>query len=192
MKKLLLFAAFTVFTFAALQAQEIRFGAKAGVNIASLGGDLGIAELSSRTSFHIGGLVEFPLSEKFSLQPELMYSSEGFDQWIIFLPSTEVELEYIRVPILAKYYIIKGLSLEAGPNLGFLLSAKNNGEDDKENFKSFDTQLAFGAAYRLDFGLLFSLRYNLGLVNILDQTDTNGDSLKAQSNVFQISAGYTF
>lgn len=192
MRKILLFAAFTVFAFSASQSQELRFGAKAGVNNAFLGGDLGLAELSTRTSFHIGGLVEIPLSEKFSLQPEVLYSSEGYDQWIIFLSSTEVELDYIRVPILAKYYIINGLSVEAGPNLGLLVSAKTNGENDKDHFKDFDAQLAIGASYRLNFGLFFSLRYNQGLVNILDQTDSNGESLKGQSNVFQISAGYSF
>ncbi len=192
MRKILLFAVFTVFSLSAAQSQELRFGAKAGVNVAFLGGDLGIAELSSRTSFHIGGLVEIPLSEKFSIQPELLYSSEGYDQWILFFSTTEVELDYLRVPILAKYYIINGLSVEAGPNLGLLIAANRDGEDAKDHFKGFDAQLAMGAAYRLDFGLFFSLRYNLGLVNILDQTDSNGDNLKAQSNVFQISAGYSF
>src|SRR5690606_40049409 len=67
MKKLLLFTAVALFAFTTAQSQEFRIGAKAGVNIASLGGDSyygGLGSLGSRTSFHIGGLVEIPLMGK--------------------------------------------------------------------------------------------------------------------------------
>ncbi|RZJ55928.1 MAG: PorT family protein, partial [Flavobacterium sp.] len=38
-------------------------------------------------------------------------------------------LSYLNVPIMAKYYVIEKLSLEAGPQIGFLLSAKNQVDD---------------------------------------------------------------
>ena len=39
MKKLLLFTAVALFAFTSVQSQEFRLGAKAGLNVASLGGD---------------------------------------------------------------------------------------------------------------------------------------------------------
>lgn len=193
MKKILLLAAFAVFAFTTAQSQEVRLGAKLGVNIASLGGDgYGIGSLGARTSFHIGGLAEIPLSEKFAIQPEILYSSEGADWGFSY--STDTKLDYIRVPVLAKYYIIEGLSAEAGPAFGVLVSAKSGDVDAKDRFKTFDAAFAIGASYRLDMGVFFSLRYNKGLLNVnekfVDEEYTY--NYKNQSNVFQMSAGYSF
>ena len=79
MKKLLLFTAVALFAFTTAQSQEFRLGAKAGVNIASFGGDSYVGRVRKPRSrqFHVGGLVEIPLAGKFSLQPELLYSSQG-------------------------------------------------------------------------------------------------------------------
>ena len=189
MKRLLLIAAFAVFTFTTAQSQEVRYGVKAGLNMASLGGDTnGNISFGVRNSFHVGGLAEISFSEKFALQPEVLYSSEGYD-FSTLGSSYDGKLDYIRVPVLAKYYIIEGLSAEAGPVFGVLVSAKNGDVDVKDNLKTFDTALAFGASYRLNMGVFFSARYNLGLMNI---NDVDGSNVKNQSNVFQLSAGYSF
>lgn len=190
MKKVLLFAAFAVFAFTTSQAQEFRLGAKLGLNLASIGGDAyaGVGSLGSRTSFHIGGLAEIPLMGKLALQPELLYSSEGSD-WSWGLGDDDIKLDFIRVPVLAKFYFIEGLSAEAGPVFGVLVSADAAGEDVKDSYKSFDTAIGIGASYRLNMGVFFSLRYNKGL---LDINDIDGYSGKNQSNVFQVSAGYSF
>ena len=200
MKKLLLITVITVFIGTIAHSQEIRFGIKGGVNMSYLGGDSdGNFSLTfgTRIDAHFGGLVEIPLSEKFALQPEVLYSSEGSDYSILFGPSYELKLNYIRVPVLAKYYIIEGLSVELGPSFGFLISAKRDGynyeegEDDDElkKYKSFDTAIAIGASYRLPMGIFFSLRFNAGLMDI---NDRDGFDIKNQMNVFQISTGYSF
>ena len=206
MKKFLLFTALAIFTFTTAQSQEFRLGAKAGLNIASLGGDSyygGLGSLGSRTSFHIGGLVEIPLMGKFSLQPELLYSSEGSD-WTFGSFGDNTKLDYIRVPLLAKFYIIEGLSAEAGPVFGVLVNAEGtfyNEDDDlvsgdaKDIYKSFDAQFGIGASYRLNMGVFFSLRYNKGLLNVNEEYkvfDYTYNTGKNQNNVFQISAGYSF
>ncbi|MGO3183743.1 MAG: porin family protein [Aequorivita sp.] len=198
MKKLLFLGAIALFVFTSGQSQEFRLGAKAGLNVASLGGDnYGVGSLGARTSFHIGALVEVPLGGKFSLQPELLYSSEGAD-WSWGNGDNDIKLDYIRIPLLAKFYIIEGLSAEAGPVFGFLVSADKESHnedtpivfDPKDDYKSFDTALGIGASYRLNMGVFFSMRYNKGLLNVNeDRVDT---SHKNHSNVFQISAGYFF
>lgn len=188
MKKLLLFAALAVLTFTTAQSQEIRLGAKIGLNVASLGGDsyYGVGSLGARKSFHIGGLAEIPIKGKFALQPEILYSSEGSD-WS-FGTSDALKLDYVRVPVLAKYYIIEGLSAEAGPVFGVLVSANDN-DDVKDDYKTFDAAFGIGASYRLSMGVFFSLRYNKGL---LDVNNVDNYDRKNQSNVFQVSAGYSF
>jgi len=206
MKKLLLFVAVTVISMNLDQSHEFRLGAKMEVNIASLGGHSyygGLGSLGSRTSFHIGGLAEIPLMGKFSLQPELLYSSEGSD-WSFGSVGDNTKLDYIRVPVLAKFYIIEGLSAEAGPVLGVLVNAEGNfyNEDDilvsgdaKDIYRSFDAQFAIGASYRLNMGVFFSLRYNKGLLNVNEEYEVFGNRYntgKNQSNVFQASAGYSF
>tara|TARA_R110002012_G_scaffold66701_3_gene174374 strand:- start:12223 stop:12843 length:621 start_codon:yes stop_codon:yes gene_type:complete len=206
MKKLLLFTAVALFAFTSVQSQEFRLGAKAGLNVASLGGDSyygGLGSLGSRTSFHIGGIVEIPLMGKFSLQPELLYSSEGSD-WSFGTLGEDTKLDFIRVPVLAKFYIIEGLSAEAGPVFGVLVNAEgtyynNDGDlvsgDAKDYYRSFDAQFGIGASYRLNMGFFFSLRYNKGLLNVNEEYRVLGTTYntgKNQSNVFQVSAGYSF
>ncbi len=203
MKKLLLFTAVAFFAFTTAQSQEFRIGFKGGVNIATLGGDTFYGSLNTRASFHIGGLVEIPLVGKFSIQPELLYSSQGskYDYYGgLFDDSFDgaVKLDYISIPVMAKFYIIEGLSAEAGPVFSILVSAKEDDFNDdgdvesfdaKEDYKSFDAAIAIGASYRLDMGVFFSLRYNKGLLDINDIDGYNG---KNQNNVFQVSAGYSF
>lgn len=206
MKKLLLFTAVALFALTTAQSQEFRMGAKAGLNVASLGGDSyygGLGSLGSRTSFHIGGLVEIPLMGKFSLQPELLYSSEGSD-WSFGTLGDDTKLDFIRIPVLAKFYIIEGLSAEAGPVFGVLVNAEGTyynssgvlvSGDTKDYYRSFDAQFGIGASYRLNMGVFFSLRYNKGLLNVNEEYEVLGtryNTGKNQSNVFQVSAGYSF
>ena len=70
---------------------------------------------------------------------------------------------------MAKFYVAEGFSIEAGPQVGFLFSAKDEydfdgdtGEDDiKEYFKGIDFGVNFGVGYKLEGGLNLGARYNL-------------------------------
>lgn len=194
MKKVLLLIAIVAVGFTA-NAQEVNFGAKAGLNIANISGE-GIENNDVRTSFHLGGVVEFEISDKFSVQPELVYSAQGAKTKFKGIDAT-MALDYLNVPIMAKYYIAEGFSLELGPQVGFLMSAKMKAEVDgqsievdiKDEFemKSVDFGLNFGAGYKLASGLSFSARYNLGLSKVSDIDDSTG-----KNGVFQVSIGYMF
>ena len=180
MKKLLLSAVIAVFAMSNVNAQEVKFGAKAGVNFASLGGDDSDG-LDGRTSFHVGAVAEIGISEKFAVQPELVYSSQGFS-----VDDENLKLDYINLPILAKFFVAEGFSIEVGPQVGFLISADAEGEDVKDLFKSTDFSGALGLGYKLESGLNFAARYNLGLGNVVDG---DGD---LKNNVIQLSVGYFF
>ena len=71
MKKTLLSVMAVMAMGAAAQAQEMEFGVKAGVNLATYGGD--IEDRDTRTGAHVGILAEFGLSENFAIQPEIVF-----------------------------------------------------------------------------------------------------------------------
>ena len=128
MKKLLLFAAVAVFGLSNVNAQEVKFGAKAGVNFATITGDE-TSGVDSRTAFHIGGVAEIVISEKFSFQPELMYSGQGAKESYSeegYSEDYTYKLDYLNVPLMAKFYVAEGFSLEAGPQIGLGISATFN------------------------------------------------------------------
>ena len=187
MKKLLLCATIAVFGIASMNAQEIKFGAKAGVNFATLNGDT--ENIESRTAFHIGAVVEIPVSDKFSIQPELLYSSQGAKD-----KSSDdlLKLDYINIPIMAKFYVADGFSVELGPQVGLLLSAEEEFDGEAEDIKDFinstDFGVNFGLGYKMETGLNFGIRYNVGLSDIPE--DSEDDSIK--NGVFQVSVGYMF
>ncbi|MCC9065799.1 porin family protein [Flavobacterium piscisymbiosum] len=183
MKNFLLLAVATVLGFASATAQEIKFGVKGGLNFANISGD-NTKGIDVVTAFNFGVVSEIPLSEKFSFQPEIMYSGQGYS-----FDDNTVALNYLNIPLMGKYYLTKGLSVEAGPQIGFLLSAKNEKTNVKDSFKTFDFGVNFGLGYKLDNGLNFGARYNLGLTDI---NDLEGFSSKNKNGVFQVSVGYFF
>lgn len=190
MKKVLLSAvALLAFGFAAQAQEGTRFGVKAGVNFATLGGDA--EDVSSLTGFHVGAVAELKVSEMFSVQPEVLFSMQGAKQDV---GGTDVKTKfsYINVPIMAKYYIMEGLSIEAGPQVGFLMSADIEGNDAKDFYKSIDFGIAGGLAYDLEMGVFFQARYYAGISNIADIPDGSNSDYKETNNVFSVSVGYKF
>lgn len=213
MKKILLLAALGIFSFNTAHSQEIGFGIKGGLNLSNLSiKQDDVSKPDSRTSFHIGGLVEIPISGKFSIQPELLFSMQGAQEeesetymGQTYSSKTTLKLNYINLPIMAKYYVVDGLALEVGPQFGFLMSAKGEFEasgpgidetgtiDLKEEVKTLDMGVAFGASYELNLGVFFSARYNIGLSNINKDNDEDFDeSSNVKNRVFQVSIGYMF
>jgi len=178
MKKIILtMAAVFAVSFANAQdkggSSDMKFGVKAGLNNSNFTGD---ADTDAKTSFYVGGLVDFAVSEKFHVQPELLYSMEGAD-------NDEADLNFIRIPIMAKYYVAEGFSLQAGPELAFVAG----GGDIKDFTKSMDYGLGLGAGYELTSGLFFDARYNLGLANISDV-----DGVDFGTSSIQVGLGYRF
>ena len=183
MKKIALTAIIAVLGLLNVNAQKVEFGAKVGVNFSSIRGD-NSSKMEPVTAFNFGIVSEIPISEKFSFQPELLYSGKGFS-----IGDDVVSLNYLDIPLMGKYYLTKGFSVEAGPQIGFLLSAKRESLDVKESYNTVDFGMNLGIGYKLQNGLNFGVRYNLGLSdfnNIIDLTNKN------KIDVVQVSIGYRF
>lgn len=180
MKKLFFLAA-TVFFTGTISAQQVNFGAKAGLNIATLSGD-DIDDVGSRTAFHIGLIGEIMLTEKFAVQPEVLYSAQGAKE-----DDLTYKLDYVAIPVMAKYFVTPGLSLEAGPQIAFntLSEIEFDGEsEDLDEIEGMDFGLGFGLGYQF-MNAFVQARYNMGLTEIVEDAD-------AKNSVFQISVGYKF
>lgn len=76
------------------------------------------------------------------------------------------QFNYVSLPVMLRYNITENFNLQAGPQLGFLMSAKvsdgDNSIDIKDGFKGIDFGAGFGAG--VDFGKFNAgIRYYLGL-----------------------------
>ncbi|PVX49944.1 outer membrane protein with beta-barrel domain [Balneicella halophila] len=188
MKKIFLVVVAVAFFATQGIAQDFNFGVKGGVNFTNLTGDDVDADM--KTKFNLGVLAEFMVNEQFSIQPEVLYSAQGADE-----DNTELTLDYITVPVMFKYYVAPGFSLQAGPQVGFLVNDDYEASlgdvsvspDTDDVFKTVDFGLNFGLGYKFYNNIFVDARYNLGLTEVFDEGDVD-----AKNSVIQFSVGYMF
>lgn len=211
MKKVLLIISLTIWTLTAVQSQEkIQYGVKGGVNLMNMTSRF-IYDKVDKTGFYIGGLAEIPFGNKFSLQPEVLYSAHGVKGRVNMLATLysgghapppyykEYKLNYIQVPILAKFYLFKNFSFELGPSFNFLTRDKeiSTHTDSSNNYSSynssgfaenFEFSGVIGVSYKVKGGIFGSLRYVNGFTAAIDR----GSFEDVKNNGFQLGAGFLF
>jgi hypothetical protein len=180
MKNKLKITVFALFIFASSHAQIATFGIKAGLNYANFNN----AEIQTKaiTSYHAGLTVELKISDSFALQPELLYTTQGAS-YNNGVQEFKNELGYLAIPVLAKIYLSKSLSLELGPQASFLLKEKN--KFDVNDSKTFDFSLAAGLGLKITKSIFVQGRYTLGL------SEANISS-KAKNSVLSLGVGVNF
>ncbi|WP_121666650.1 porin family protein [Mesonia aquimarina] len=209
MKKLLFTAALAVLGLGSAHAQAdsdlVQIGVKGGVNFSNFTGD-DSWDSESRTSFNAGFVAEVPFGERFSIQPEVLYSGQGFDikqidQDNLFDNDENIEyqLDYIQIPVLAKIYLIEGLNVHAGPQIGFLINDEvdyqpnSDGGDINSDLlpepNDIDFSIAAGVEYKFDNGFFIQGRYNHGLSKIFSDDDSGVD---IKNSVWQAGVGFMF
>lgn len=185
MKKYLL-AFGSLFLFSSLiDAQHTNFGLKAGYNSSSLQISNG-TDYEGKSGLHIGGLAHIHVTSHFAIQPELVFSMQGGERG-----NTKLKMNYINIPVLGQFMLSDGFRLQTGPQVGFLVSAKQKVGDvevDIDNsFSSVDFSWVFGAGYIFKSGFGIDARYNLGINNVSDD-----NSFEAKNRVLQIGVFYQF
>lgn len=197
MKRLLLLILIAMLAFET-QAQ-ISFGPSASLNIATQkwkGNNAANYTLSPFIGFQAGVFGNYKLGEKFAAHAEVLYSSEGTREKNSSSGSKGyINFNFLRVPILAQYYILEDLHVEAGPNIGVFLSGKEkwNGHTEKIDggYKSIDAGLSIGAGYNLSKfakGVTAGVRFYYGLTNIVEAENLNGGGFK--NRVFSVNVRY--
>jgi len=197
MKKVLVLS--TLLFSAVISQAQIKFGIKAGANFTKFSGaDAKLEGVSPKfkTGFAGGGLVNIKLNEMFSVQGEVLYSLEG-SMYKESGAKLILKTDYINVPVLLQYNSESGFYGETGPQIGFLTSAKlsdgDNSTDAKDGFKKINFSWGLGAGYKLANGLGFGARYNLGLANIIDNSNSeDGESSNIKLGGFHVGLFYTF
>lgn len=197
--------AIAVITFGFIQAQEIKFGTKFGFNISNLTGD--ISDSNNKIGFHAGGFAEIELSDIFSLQPEILYSTQGskFEQNYYFPNGgfnldVNQKLSYLNIPVMTKLYLVENFYIEAGPQISFLLKAEQSGDangirngqlftysetiDNKDSLNSTDYGFNLGLGIKLSEKIGANVRYSLGFSSI--------DKESKNSEVYNRNIGISF
>ena len=180
MKKLLVLV-MALGIFGILQAQEFDLGLKAGVNFSQL---RDAEDLDNRTGLLAGAFVGVKFSDRFAIQPEILYSQQGGNS-----DFGDYHIDYVNVPVIFKFYLIGDvLNVQAGPQFGFVANddfPEFEAIEEQVEAESFDMSAAVGAGLDLPFGLRVDARYNFGFTETIENTD-------AKNGVFSLALGYSF
>ncbi|MBO3270146.1 MULTISPECIES: porin family protein [Hymenobacter] len=149
------------------------FGVKGGFNLTNVHGDDkgGIPARENLNTFHAGVYAQFGLSSKVAIQPELLYSRQGYryDQTQGGTTEQRVNrLDYLKVPVLLTYNFLDNVSVHVGPQVALLTKVKNAGVDqsiDDYGYHSLDYGVVGGIEFRVGPARIGG-RYDLGLAKI--------------------------
>ncbi len=120
-----------------------------------------------------------------SVSAGLLYTQQGWE----FKNAFVEKIDYLNIPILANFYVTKGLSLSIGLQPGFLLSAKHDDEDVKDYVESFNFSMPIGIAYEFENGITIDARWNTGWSTV-NKNSYSGYSLRTDCLLLDI--GYKF
>lgn len=194
MKKIYLSFVIIVLVSSMALAQSVSFGLRGGINIAKETASASGVSLStdSKVGLMLGTYLTVMTSEKFGIQPELVYSSFGGSATANGQSATD-SFNYLSLPVMLRYNASEIISIQAGPQLGFLLSATTSSGSQSINVKDGLNGIDFGGAFGLgfDFGAFNAgARYYLGLSNIAKNVPSGSDA-KLTNSAIQIFVGYT-
>jgi hypothetical protein len=175
----LLFLVTSVFSSKIIAQNSLEYGVKFGLNLSDLITDE--SRISPRPTFSFGVESAFRLTESWQLQTELLYSRQGnvrrgrtsegvrFDNTLI--------LDYINIPLMANYFVAEGFYVGAGPQVGILVRAlqddttgfMSSQQSVNSRYKALDFSGVFNVGYLTEWGFSVGLRYQLGLIDILQE-----------------------
>ena len=180
----------SVSTFAQREAGTVTIQPRIGFSASDFNNT---SDTDARVGVVVGAEAEYYLTNHIGLSGGVFYSQQGSE---ITMPnSTEVKfkLDYINVPLIANFYVWKGLALKTGLQPGFKVNSTisaSRGDVKAEakmgDVKSFDLALPIGVSY--DFGhFVLDARYNLGLLKVFDDSQFDSKNFN-----FQLTLGYKF
>ena len=187
MRKIVLLIIMAVCGLSQVRGQD--FGVKAGYNYSTFSGETSsFSTIEGLSGFYIGGLVDLPISDVLSIQPELIFSRQGvaLRQEIkgfglnVSINNADIRLDYLNIPVMAKVNL-GPLLLQAGVQFGFLVGKPEVSRYitnvrvgtllDKDSYNSFDFGVGAGLGFNLNRRLFVEARYTHSLTNVFDPND---------------------
>lgn len=172
---------------------RMTFGVKAGANYSNFANK--DFDTDAVAGFHVGGTMNYRISEGFSIQEDILYSTQGAKiKNSDFFEDNKINLSYLSIPILLRYRTSSGIYFEAGPQANMLLSdAKSTGFEDFAD--TIDAGAAAGLGYQFNSGsakgLGMGIRYYRGFTDVgafkSSSVKSNFNNTNAQLSLF-----YTF
>lgn len=160
---------------------------KVGLTMGSISGDytLGPDENAKMRFGIVAGVDgEFYPTTWLGLSTGLHFAQQGWK-----LGDRTTKLDYLNIPVLANFYMADGLALKTGVQPGFLLNAKENGNDIKDDCKHFNFSIPVGISYEYQ-NFVLDARYNISLTRANKETGPNND--KYRSDLVTLTIGYKF
>ena len=197
MKKMMMIAALMVATLTAnaqFAAGTFSLQPKAGLTLSEITSN----DARIKAGFTAGVEAQYQVNYWFGVAAGVSYAQQGTKVKSV---DPKINLGYINVPIMAKFYPVKRLALGAGIQPGFMTSAKVKGDnvdvDIKDACNTFDFSIPLSVAYEAPFGLVIEARYNAGLTNVAKDAfnstnDTYDKITKNKNSVFMLTVGYKF
>ena len=205
MKKIVLLAVCLLASYA-VEAQYI--GLKAGYNYATLKGNVNDgANFKPYHGYYAGITLEFPLSNLFSLQVEGIYNRRGANITSNTYGKAKLNLDYLSLPILARFNVGKGINLHIGPQLEYRIDKPNfyfdAGTDPVTRVKDdaldiIDGAMTVGIAYMTDAGWFFEARWVQGLTSVFEADETSlthigiSPDYNFKNRTLSVGVGYRF
>jgi hypothetical protein len=190
MKKILLFL-FSCFVFHSYS--QTLFGVRGGLNHSGITNTL----LDKKNGAYFGVLVDIPIKNRYSMQPEIYYSSQGGKSNSIEF--SNLNIDYIAISFVNKFYFTdkKNIHFTIGPGLDYFVSKQiniRNGIGENVSITPFDAVIFAGLGCEFGFGLTLEARYKQGVIS----TDFFGSSDVYElggsqfNQVFQVGIAYKF
>lgn len=211
-KNILSVLAITIIGFINAQTQDstssdshFKFGVKAGYSLSNM--KFFDEKLDSKSYFYAGLVGEQPISSKFAIQAEVLYTQIGGTEQLPVIDFTDTgvietgrrlkfdyQLTQIQVPVSAKYYFIPDLSVSAGMNVAFNVSEKVKTKEvvngskshNYEGIKSVNLFPFLGAEYKINDKFFVDARYNFNFFEI------NKGDFTTKVGFLQAGVGYRF
>lgn len=188
MKKIvaLIIIALTLHTLpSTVKAQGFYFGVRGGLNLTGM---TDRPNSKIKAGGNIGAMAGYQFSSIIGLQIEAAYSFQGFFTGNISVSheptNSMICYDYIKVPIIAKFYLIKGLNFEVGASFNFLVSSLANSHR-LHGMNVFDFSIPIGLAYRITRNIEVGLRYDISTIKV-------DPSVTGTNSVFSINAAWRF
>ncbi len=170
----------------------LSFGVKAGGNAGSFRN----ADFDSgrRTGLTAGGFMDYPLTSALDLRVEALYTMKG-----VTTGSTTVALDYVEVPILAKFVFASEAVtpfLYSGPSAGLNVSAKAKSPSGDFDYGDLvhgvEASWVFGGGLEFVAGeraIQLDVRYTMGLTSVFDFNDPSDSDSDDKNQGISVTIG---